>query len=140
MIDTLSTYMWKEKARREEEGSKESGEGQRQRNIEKIGAQKVLEVGEGIQKKEVGKNACAKDLGLHHRVERRIHTKKGKGILIVERKKGRSTSICGGSVEERIYLTFQVTPNITSTLCGKKGWHMKNGAGLLTHKPVDGKE
>ena len=74
----------------------------------------------GIRKKEVGKNATAKDLELHHRVERRVHTKKRKDILIVERRKGRSTSIYKGSVEERIYPTFQVIPNVTSTLCGKK--------------------
>ena len=97
-------------------------------------------MGEDIQKKEVGKNASVKDLELCHRVERRIHAKKGKGVLMVERRKERSTSICGGSVEERIHLTFQVTPNITSTLCGKKGWHTKNGAGLSTHKSVDNKE
>jgi len=97
-------------------------------------------VEEGIQKKEVGKNASAKDLGPCYRVERRIHTGKGKGVLIIKGRKRRSASICGESVEERIHLTFQVTPNITSTLCGKKGWHTKNGAGLSTHKPIDNKE
>ena len=30
--NALSTYMWKEKARREEKGNKESGKGQGQRN------------------------------------------------------------------------------------------------------------
>jgi len=35
-------------------------------------------MGEGIWKKEVGKNASVKDLGPCHRVEKRIHTKKGK--------------------------------------------------------------
>jgi len=79
-----------------------------------------LEVEEGIWKKEVKKNASAKDLGPRYRVERRVHTKKRKDILIVERRKGRSTSIYKGSVEERIYPTFQVIPNVTSTLCGKK--------------------
>jgi len=34
----LSTYMWKEKARREEKGGKESGERRGRRNIEKTGA------------------------------------------------------------------------------------------------------
>jgi len=97
-------------------------------------------VGEDIQKKEVGKNASVKDLELCHRVERRIHAKKGKGVLMVERRKERSTSICGGSVEKRIHPTFQVTLNVTSTLCGKKEWHTKNSAGLSTYKPVDNKE
>ena len=96
-------------------------------------------MGEGIWKKKVRKNASVKDLGPCHRIER-IHAKKEKGILIIEGRKGRSTSICGGSVKERIYPTFQVIPNITSTLCGKKGWHTKNSAGLLTHKPVNNKE
>jgi len=77
-------------------------------------------VGKGIQKKEVRKNASVKDLRLCYRIERRIYAEKGKGILIVEGRKERSTSICKGSVEKRIYPTFQVTPNITSTLCGKK--------------------
>ena len=99
-----------------------------------------MEVEEGIWKKEVRKNTSAKDLEPYHRVERRIYAEKGKDVLIVKGKKGRSTSICGGSIEKRIHLTFQVTPNITSTLCGKKGWHTKNGTGLSTHKPVDDKE
>ena len=95
---------------------------------------------EDVWKKGVRKNASAKDLGPCHRVERRVHAKKGKGILIVEGEKGRSTGIHEGSVEKRIHLAFQVAPNITSTLCGKKGWHTENGAGLSTHKLVDDKE
>jgi len=81
-----------------------------------------------------------KDLGPHHRVERRVYAKKGKGVLIVKGEKRRSTGVCGGSAEKRIYLTFQVTPNITSTLCGKKGWNMENGIGLSIHKSVDNKK
>jgi len=33
--------------------------------------------------------------------------------------------------------SHDITPNITSTFCGKNGWHTKNGARLLAHKPVD---
>ena len=94
----------------------------------------------GIWKKEVRENTSAKDLGPYHRIEKGIHTKKEKGVLLVEGEKGGSTGICGGSVEERIHLTFQVTPNVTSALCGKKGWHMENGTRLSIHKPVDNKE
>ena len=97
-------------------------------------------MGKSIQKKEVRKNASVKDLRLCYRIERGVCAEKGKGVLIVEGGKGRSIDIRGGSVEERIHLTFQVTPNVTSTLCGKKGWHTKNGVGLLTYKPVDDKE
>ena len=95
---------------------------------------------ESVWKKEVGENASAKDLEPYHRVERRIHAKKGKGVLIAERRKGKSASICRGSVEERIHPIFQVTLNVTSTLCSKKGWHTKNSTGLLTYKLVDNKE
>ena len=95
---------------------------------------------EGVWKKEVRKNTSMKDLGPYHRIERGVHTKKGKDVLIVEGGKGRSTSICERSVKERIHLAFQVIPNITSTLCGKKEWYMENGAGLSTHKSVNNKE
>jgi len=99
-----------------------------------------LKVEENVWKKGVRENASAKDLGPCHRIEREIHTKKEKGILIVEGGKGRNTGIRGESVEERIYPTFQVIPNVTSTLCSKKGWYIKNGTRLLTHKSVDDKE
>jgi len=65
-----------------------------------------LEVEKGIWKKGGGKNANAKDLGPHHRIERRVLTKEEKDVLIVERRKGRSTSVYRGPVEERIHLIF----------------------------------
>ena len=95
---------------------------------------------EDVWKKEVRENTSAKDLGPCHRIKRGVYTEKGKGALIVEGRKGGSTDICGGSVEKRIHLTFQVTPNITSTLHSKKGWHTENGIELLTHKLVNNKE
>jgi len=78
-------------------------------------------VEKSVWKKEVRKNTSAKDLGPCHRIERGVCTKKGKGILLVKGGKGESTDICRGLVEERIHLTLQVTLNITSTLCSKKG-------------------
>jgi len=80
-----------------------------------------LEVEKGVWKKEVRESASAKGLGPCHRIEGRVHTKKGKGIFTVEREKGGGTSICRGSIKERIHLTLQVALNVTSTLCGKKG-------------------
>ena len=94
----------------------------------------------GVWKKGVRENTSTKDLGLCHRTERGVYAKKEKGILIIKGGKGKSTGICGGSVEKRIHPTFQVTSNITGTLCGKKEWHAKNGTGLLIHKSVDNKE
>jgi len=97
-------------------------------------------VEESIWKKGVGKDASTKDLGPCHRIKGGIYTKKGEGILTIERGKRGSTDICGRPVEKRIYLTLQVTPDIASTLCGEKGWHMENGTGLSTHKLVDNKK
>ena len=80
-----------------------------------------MEVEEDVQKKGVKENASVKDLGPYHRIEREVHTEKGKGILIVKGEKRGSIGIHGRSVKERIHPTFQVTPNVTSTLCSKKG-------------------
>jgi len=60
-------------------------------------------VEKGVWKKEVRKDASAKDLGLCYRIERGVYAKKEKGVLIVEGEKRRSTSICGRSIEERIH-------------------------------------
>ena len=76
--------------------------------------------GEGIWKKEVRKNASMKNLGLCHRVEERIYTKKGKDILTVQREKGGGASICRRLAKKRIHPIFQVTPNVTSILCSKE--------------------
>jgi len=81
-----------------------------------------------------------KDLGPCHRIKGRIYAKKGKSILTIKREKRGSTDICRRPVEERIYLTLQVTPDIASTLCGEKGWHTENSTRLSTHKPVDDKK
>jgi len=99
-----------------------------------------LEVGEGIWEKEVGKNASTKNLGPCYGVEGRIYTKKGKGILTVQGRKGGGASVCRRLAKERIHPPFQVTPNVTSTLCSKEGWHTENGTGLSTYKSVDNKE
>jgi len=79
-----------------------------------------LEVEESIWKKGVRKDAGTKDLGPCHRTKGGIYAKKGESILTIERGKRESTDICGRPVEEEIYLTLQVTPDIASTLCGEK--------------------
>jgi len=77
-------------------------------------------VKKGLWKKGIRKNASAKGLESCDRVERRVYTEEGKGIFIVKRRKGESTSICRRSTVERVYSALQVTTNITSTLRGKK--------------------
>jgi len=88
-------------------------------------------VEESVWKKGVREDAHTKGLGLCYRTEGRIHAKKEEGIFTVEREKERGTSICRRSIKERIYLTLQITPNITSTLCGKKEWHTEDGTRLF---------
>jgi len=78
-------------------------------------------VKESIWKKGVRKNAGTKDLGPCHRIKGGIYAKKGESILAIERGKGGSTDICGRPVEEGIYPTLQVTPDIASILCSEKG-------------------
>jgi len=65
-----------------------------------------LEVEKSIWEKGVGEDASTKGLGLRHRIERRVHAKEGEGIFTVERRKGRGTSIYGGSIKERIHPTL----------------------------------
>jgi len=81
-----------------------------------------------------------KGLGSCNRVKRGVYTKKEEGVFIVEGRERGGTGIHEGPTKKRVYLTFQVAPNFTSTFCSKKGWKTKNGAGLLTHKPVDNKK
>ena len=95
---------------------------------------------EDVWKKEVRENASAKDLGPCHRIKGEVYTKERKGILIIERRKRGGTDIYRRPVEKRIYPTLQITSNITSILCGKKGWYMEDGTRLLAHKPVDDKK
>ena len=76
-----------------------------------------MEVEKSIQEKGVGEDASIKGLGLRYRIERRVHIKEGEGVFTVERRKGRGTSICGGSIKERIHLTvtnfiWTITPGI----------------------------
>jgi len=88
----------------------------------------------------VRKDASAKGLGSCDRVKRRVCAKKGESVLIVKGRKRRGTGICRRSAKKGVYLTFKVTSNLTSSLCGKKGWKTKDGTGLSAHKPVDDKK
>jgi len=45
--------------------------------------------------------------------------------------------VCERSVEEEVYSTIEITTNVTSILCSKKGWKEENGAGLLIFEQLD---
>jgi len=88
----------------------------------------------------IRKDASAKSLGSCNRVKGRLHAKKEESVFTVERGEGGSASIRGEPVEERVYPTLQIAPNIAGTLYSKKGWKVKNGARLSSYKPMDDKE
>ena len=94
----------------------------------------------GVQEKGVRKNADEKNLGPRNRIKRGVYAEKGESILTFKRGEGGGANIRGRSAEEGVHPTLQVTPNVTSTFCGKKGWHTEDGARLLTHKLVDDKK
>jgi len=81
-----------------------------------------------------------KGLGPCDRIEGRVYTKEGKGVFIIKRRKRESTSVHRGSIAKRVYSPLQITANVTSALCGKKGWQKENSARLSPYKPVDNKK
>jgi len=97
-------------------------------------------VEKSLWKEGIKKDASAKILGSRNKVKRRLCAKKGESVFTVERGEGGSASIREGPVEERIYPTLQIAPNITGTLCSKKGWKVKNGTRLSSYKLMDDKE
>jgi len=80
-----------------------------------------LKVEKSLWEEGIRKDASAKSLGSRNRVKGRLRAKKGESVFTVERGEGGSASICGGPVEERVYLTLQIALNIAGTLCSKKG-------------------
>jgi len=97
-------------------------------------------VKESLWEKRVRKNASAKGLGSHDRIERGVYTKERESIFIVKRGKGGSASVHGRSTAKRVHLPLQITTNITSILCGKKGWEKKDGIRLSSCKPMNDKK
>ena len=81
-----------------------------------------MKVEKSLWKKRIRKNASAKGLGPRDRVERGIYAKERESIFVIEREERGSTSICGGSIAKRVHPSLKITANVTSTLCGKKGW------------------
>ena len=99
-----------------------------------------MEIEEGVQKKGVRKNASMKSLGSCDRIKRRLHAKEGESVFSIKGRKRRSTSVCRRPTEKGIHSTIQITPDITGTLCSKKGWKAKNGARLSLHQPINDKK
>ena len=69
-------------------------------------------------------------MGPCNRSERRMCTKEGKGLSVVEGGKGGGERVYQRAVAKRIYPTIKITTDSASILCRKKGWEEVDGAGL----------
>jgi len=65
-----------------------------------------------------------------HRSQRRICTKKGEDISIIQSRKRKGAGVCKGSVEEGVYQAIKITTDVTGVLCAKKRWKKEDGARL----------
>ena len=81
-------------------------------------------------KKKVGENVHKENLRSCNRYKERVHTKKEKGILTVERRKRGGIRVHTGTTEKRIHLTLKIASDGTSILCRKEGWEKEDGVGL----------
>jgi len=70
-------------------------------------------------------------MGPCDRGERRICTKEGKGLSVVEREKEGGKRVYQRAFVEKIYLTIKITTDGTGVLCRKKRWEEADGAELL---------
>jgi len=77
-------------------------------------------VNKGLWQETVRVNAHKKDLGSHNKYEGGFCTKKGESVPIVKRRKRGGMRIYQGTIEERIYLTFEITSDSASVLCRKE--------------------
>jgi len=69
-------------------------------------------------------------MGPCDRSERKICTKKGKGLSIVEGRKEEDERVYQRAVVERIYLTIKITTDGAGILCRKKRWEEADSAEL----------
>jgi len=84
----------------------------------------------GVQEEVIREDADEEGVGSHNRYERKVHTKKRKGIPIVERRERGDKRICERAVAKGVYMAVKVTANGAGILCGKKGWKEADGAEL----------
>ena len=76
-------------------------------------------------------------MGSCHRSQRRLCSKKGKDTSIVKNREREDTKVCKKLVEKEVYLTIEITIDITSILCAKEGWKEENGARLSIFEQLD---
>ena len=69
-------------------------------------------------------------MGPCNRHERRVHTKKRKGIPTIERRERGGKRICKRAVVKEVYTAIKVTANGAGILCGEKRWKEVDGARL----------
>jgi len=69
-------------------------------------------------------------LRLCYRSQGRFCSKKEKDISIIKNRERRGSGVCKGSVKEGVYLTIEITTNVTSVLYAKEGWKEENSTEL----------
>ena len=134
----MSTNIQKEKARNA--GEKAGEKNRKRKDSRGISTQKILKVEESIWEGRIRENVCQKAMGPCNRVERRVCVKEGKSVFTIEREKRRGANICGESATKRVYLTIEITTDLTSPFCSKERQKKENGTRLLSCKPVDSKK
>ena len=75
---------------------------------------------ESIWEGRIRENVRQKAMGPCNRVERRVCVKEGKSVFTIEREKRRGANICGESATKRVYLTIEITTDLTSPFCSKE--------------------
>ena len=94
------------KKKQEEEKEKEVKKEWRRGDPKEVGTKKILEMEESIWEERVRKNVSVKGLGPRNWVEGRVYTEERKGVFIIKREKGGSTSIHRGPTKKRVYPTL----------------------------------
>ena len=72
-----------------------------------------------------------------YRSQRRVCSEKGEDISIVKNRKRGGTEVFEKSVEKKIYLTIEITTDVTSILCAKNEWKEENSSELLIFEQLD---
>jgi len=72
-----------------------------------------------------------------YRSQRRVCSKKGEDISIVKNRERGGIEVFEKSVEKKIYLTIEITTDVTSILCAKNEWKEENSSELLIFEQLD---
>ena len=93
------------------------------RTMEKIVSRRSHRYFKVFEKKELKECINKEDMGSCYKSQKRICSKKGKDISIIQNKERESTEVLEKSVKKGVYLTIEIITNVTSILCTKEKWY-----------------